>query len=85
MERNRRRSFSGKVISDKMDKTITVLVQRSVEHPVYKKKVKVSKKYKVHDEQNQARVGDIVLCMETRSLSKTKRSRLVKVLEKAIS
>ena len=61
MERNRRRTFVGKVVSDKMDKTITVLVERSVEHPVYKKKVKVSKKYKAHDELNQAHVGDIVL------------------------
>lgn len=85
MKRNRRRTFVGKVVSDKMDKTITVLVERSVEHPVYKKKVKVSKKYKAHDELNQAHVGDIVLCMETRALSATKRSRLVKVVEKAIS
>lgn len=85
MERNNRRTYTGKVVSDKMDKTITVLVERSVEHPIYKKKVKISKKYKAHDEHNEARVGDIVLCMETRPLSATKRSRLVKVIEKAIS
>lgn len=85
MERNSRRTFTGKVVSDKMDKTITVLVERSVEHPIYKKKVKVSKKYKAHDENNEAKVGDIVLCMETRPLSATKRSRLVKVVQKAIS
>ena len=85
MERNNRRTFTGRVVSDKMDKTITVLVERQKEHPVYKKKVKVSKKYKAHDEKNEAREGDIVELMETKPISGTKRSRLVRIVEKAIS
>lgn len=84
MERNRRRTFTGTVVSDKMDKTITVLVERQIVHPVYKKKMKVSKKYKVHDEKNEANIGDVVLCMETRPISGTKRSRLVEIVKKAI-
>lgn len=83
MERNSRRTVIGIVVSDKMDKTISVDVSRSIKHPVYKKFITRSKKVKAHDEENVAKVGDKVLVMETRPLSKTKRFRLVKVLEKA--
>ena len=85
MERNNRRTFIGRVVSDKMDKTITVLVETKKDHPVYKKKVKSSKKYKAHDENNVAKIGDKVKIMETRPLSGTKRSRLVEVIEKAVN
>jgi len=85
MERNNRRTFIGRVVSDKMDKTITVLVETKKDHPVYKKKVKSSKKYKAHDENNVAQLGDKVKIMETRPLSGTKRSRLVEVIEKAVN
>ncbi|AAT75488.1 30S ribosomal protein S17 [Mesoplasma florum L1] len=84
MERNSRRILVGKVVSDKMDKTITVLVETYKNHPIYKKRVKYSKKYKAHDEQQVAKIGDKVQIMETRPLSKTKNFRLVKVVEKAI-
>ena len=83
MERNSRRSVIGIVVSDKMDKTISVDVSRSIKHPVYKKFITRSKKVKAHDEENVAKVGDKVLVMETRPLSKTKRFRLVRVLEEA--
>lgn len=79
MERNRRHVLKGEVISDSMDKTITVLVEEKIQHPVYKKRINRSKKYKAHDELNEAKVGDIVEIMETRPLSKTKRWRLVRV------
>ena len=85
MERNNRRTFIGRVVSDKMDKTITVLVETKKDHPVYKKKVKSSKKYKAHDENNVAQLGDKVKIMETRPLSGTKRARLVEVIEKAVN
>lgn len=84
MDRNNRKTFIGRVVSDKMDKTITVLVETKKEHPIYKKQVKYSKKYKAHDENNTAQIGDVVEIMETRKLSATKTSRLVKVVEKAI-
>ncbi|MGL5021341.1 MAG: 30S ribosomal protein S17 [Mycoplasmatales bacterium] len=84
MERNSRRTFTGVVVSDKMDKTITVMVETKKEHPVYKKKVKSSKKYKAHDENNEARMGDVVTIMETKPLSGTKRARLVEIIEKAV-
>ncbi|ATZ21343.1 30S ribosomal protein S17 [Mesoplasma florum] len=84
MERNSRRILVGKVVSDKMDKTITVLVETYKNHPIYKKRVKYSKKYKAHDEQQVAKIGDKVQIMETRPLSKTKNFRLVKVVEKAV-
>ncbi|ATQ35292.1 30S ribosomal protein S17 [Mesoplasma entomophilum] len=84
MERNSRRILVGKVVSDKMDKTITVLVETYKNHPIYKKRVKYSKKYKAHDEQQIAKIGDKVQIMETRPLSKTKNFRLVKVVEKAV-
>jgi len=85
MERNKRRVLRGTVVSDKMDKTITVLVASSKKHWLYAKKVKNSKKYKAHDEENVAQVGDVVEIMETRPISATKHFRLVKVVEKAIT
>lgn len=84
MERSNRRVLRGRVVSDKMEKTITVLVETNKNHPLYGKRVKYSKKYKAHDELNEAKIGDIVEIMETRPLSATKRFRLVKVIEKAI-
>lgn len=84
MERNNRKTLIGKVVSDKMDKTIVVLVETYKKHPLYGKRVKYSKKYKAHDEQNQAQIGDKVIIMETRPLSKDKRFRLVEVVEKAV-
>lgn len=83
MERNRRRVIVGDVISDKMDKTIVVNVVRNVSHPLYNKKVKISKKYKAHDEENTCGIGDRVRIMETRPLSKDKRWRLVEVIRRA--
>lgn len=83
-ERNLRRTLVGKVVSDKMDKTIVVLVETYKKHPLYGKRVKYSKKYKAHDEQNVAKVGDVVEIMETRPLSRDKRFRLVEVVEKAV-
>lgn len=83
-ERNQRRVLTGRVVSDKMDKTITVVVETYKKHTLYGKRVKYSKKYKAHDEQNQAKVGDIVRIMETRPLSATKRFRLVEVVETAV-
>ncbi|WP_077210483.1 30S ribosomal protein S17 [Bacillus dakarensis] len=83
-ERNQRKVYTGRVVSDKMDKTVTVLVETYKKHPLYGKRVKYSKKYKAHDEQNQANIGDVVRIMETRPLSATKRFRLVEVVEKAV-
>jgi small subunit ribosomal protein S17 len=83
-ERNNRKVYTGRVVSDKMDKTITVLVETYKKHPLYGKRVKYSKKYKAHDELNEAKVGDIVRIMETRPLSATKRFRLVEIVEKAV-
>ena len=83
-ERNQRKEYTGRVVSDKNDKTITVLVETYKMHPLYGKRVKYSKKYQVHDEGNEARMGDTVRIMETRPLSKSKRFRLVAVVEKAI-
>lgn len=83
-ERNRRKVYTGHVVSDKMDKTITVLVETYKVHPLYKKRIKRSKKFKAHDENNVAKVGDIVRIMETRPLSRTKRFRLVEVVEEAV-
>ncbi|WHQ36882.1 30S ribosomal protein S17 [Spiroplasma sp. SV19] len=84
MERNSRKVLQGRVISDKSEKTITVLVETYKNHPLYKKRVKYSKKYLAHDEQEQAHIGDKVSIMETRPLSKTKHFRLIEVIEKAI-
>ena len=84
MEEKRKREEIGKVVSDKADKTITVLVETYVTNPKYKKRVKYSKKYTAHDEKKEAKVGDIVRIVETRPLSKMKRYRLVEIIEKAI-
>jgi len=78
-----RKTRVGKVVSDKMDKTIVVAVVDSVAHPLYKKIMKRTYKLKAHDEKNECRVGDIVEVMETRPLSKEKRWRLVQIIEKA--
>jgi small subunit ribosomal protein S17 len=82
-ERNNRKVRTGLVVSDKADKTITVSVERQVVHPKYEKIIRSSKKYKAHDEKNESHIGDIVRIMETRPLSKTKRWRLVEIVEKA--
>ena len=84
MERNTRKSYVGTVVSAKNDKTITVKVETYRKHPLYSKRIKYSKKFTAHDENNQAKVGDIVEIMETRPLSKTKRYRLVKIVEVAV-
>lgn len=83
MERNLRKTRVGVVVSDKMDKTIVVAVKDSVQHPLYKKILKRTKKFKVHDENNEASIGDRVEIMETRKISKQVNWRLVKILEKA--
>ena len=83
MERNVRKVYRGTVVSDAMDKTITVVVETKKTHPLYGKRVKYSKKFKAHDEKNDAHVGDRVEIMETRPLSATKRFRLVRIIEKA--
>ena len=83
MERNLRKTRVGVVVSDKMDKTIVVAVKDSVQHPLYKKIMKRTVKFKAHDENNECGVGDRVMIMETRPLSKDKRWRLVKIVEKA--
>ncbi len=80
-ERGRRKVRIGRVVSDKMDKTIVVAVEDFVRHPLYNKRVKRTKKFKAHDEQNVCRIGDRVKIMETRPLSKDKRFRLVEVIE----
>ena len=82
-ERNLRETRVGKVVSDKMDKTIVVAVVDSVKHPLYKKVVKTTYKLKAHDEANEAKVGDTVEVMETRPLSREKRWRLASIIEKA--
>ena len=83
MERNLRKTRTGKVVSDKMEKTVVVAVEDHVKHPLYKKIVKKTYKLKAHDENNECRVGDTVKVMETRPLSKDKRWRLVEIVEKA--
>ncbi len=83
MERGNRKVRIGKVVSDKMDKTIVVAVETFISHPLYSKKVKRTKKLKAHDENNECGIGDKVKVMETRPLSKDKRWRLVEILEKA--
>ncbi|CAH1854126.1 MULTISPECIES: 30S ribosomal protein S17 [Convivina] len=83
-ERNARKVYRGRVVSDKMDKTITVAVDTYVNHPVYGKRVRYTKKFKAHDENNVAKQGDIVQIMETRPLSATKHFRLVKVIEESV-
>jgi small subunit ribosomal protein S17 len=83
VERNLRKTRIGVVKGNKMDKTITVAVERKVKHPIYGKFVKKTTKFHAHDEKNECTVGDVVRIMETRPLSKTKRWRLVEVVEKA--
>ncbi|MBR6228698.1 MAG: 30S ribosomal protein S17 [Eubacterium sp.] len=83
VERNLRKTRTGKVVSDKMNKTITVAVVDNVKHPLYGKIMKRTYKLKAHDEENQAGIGDTVRVMETRPLSKDKRWRLVEIIEKA--
>ncbi len=82
-ERNLRKTRVGKVVSDKMDKTVVVLIEDNVKHPLYKKIIKNTVKLKAHDENNQCGVGDRVLIMETRPLSKDKNWRVVEIIEKA--
>lgn len=82
-ERNLRKTRVGKVVSDKMDKTIVVAIEDHVKHPLYKKIVKKTYKLKAHDADNACRIGDTVKVMETRPLSKDKRWRLVEIVEKA--
>ncbi len=82
-ERNLRKTRTGKVVSDKMDKTIVVAIEEHVKHPLYKKVVKSTYKLKAHDENNECGIGDTVKVMETRPLSKDKRWRLVEIVEKA--
>ncbi len=83
MERNLRKTRVGKVVSDKMDKTIVVAIEDNVRHPLYKKIIKRTIKLKAHDEENTCKIGDKVEIMETRPLSKDKRWRLVNVIERA--
>ena len=83
IERNLRKTRIGVVKSNKMDKTVTVTVERSVKHPIYGKFVKKTTSFHAHDEKNECTIGDVVRIMESRPLSKTKRWRLVEVIEKA--
>jgi len=84
MERNKRKEQVGRVVSDKMDKTIVVAVETYKKHSLYQKRIKYTKKFKAHDENNEAKIGDIVRIMETRPLSKDKRWRLVEIVERAV-
>ncbi len=83
MERTLRKTRVGQVVSDKMDKTIVVAIKDNVKHPLYKKVIKTTYKLKAHDEENACGIGDTVEVMETRPLSKDKRWRLVRIIEKA--
>ena len=82
-ERNLRKTRVGKVVSDKMDKTVVVAIQDNVRHPLYKKIIKRSVKFKAHDEKNECGIGDRVMIMETRPISKDKKWRVVQIIEKA--
>jgi small subunit ribosomal protein S17 len=81
--RGRRKELVGLVVSDRMQKTIVVRVERQAPHPIYRKPVKTFRKFAAHDERQEAKVGDLVRIMETRPLSRTKRWRLVEILQKA--
>ncbi|WP_459907010.1 30S ribosomal protein S17 [Desulfotomaculum defluvii] len=81
--RNMRKTRQGKVVSDKMDKTIVVAVEDRVRHPLYNRTIRKTTKFKAHDEENSCRIGDTVRIMETRPLSKDKRWRLIEILERA--
>jgi small subunit ribosomal protein S17 len=83
IDRNSRKTRIGKVVSDKMAKTVVVSIERRVQHPVYGKMVRRTTKLKAHDEQNEAKTGDTVRIMETRPLSKDKRWRVVEIIERA--
>ena len=83
MERALRKTRVGTVVSDKMDKTVVVAIRDNVKHPLYKKIIKRTVRFKVHDENNECRIGDKILIMETRPLSKDKRWRFVEIIEKA--
>lgn len=83
MERGNRKVRIGNVVSDKMDKTVVVAVETFVTHPLYKKQIRQTTKFKAHDENNECGIGDIVKIMETRPLSKDKRWRVVSIVEKA--
>jgi small subunit ribosomal protein S17 len=83
VERNLRKTRVGKVVSDKMDKTVVVSIQDNVKHPLYKKIIKRSVKFKAHDEKNECGIGDRVMIMETRPISKDKKWRVVQIIEKA--
>ncbi len=83
MERNSRKVYTGIVVSNKMDKTITVVVDTYKKSPLYRKSIRVSKKFHVHDEEGLAKIGDTVNIMETRPMSKTKRFRLLKIVANA--
>lgn len=86
MEENRsRKTFTGTVVSDKNDKTITVLVTTYKKHPIYNKRVISSKKFRAHDEQNAAKTGDVVVIMECRPMSATKRFRLVEIVQQNVN
>ena len=82
--RNLRKTRVGIVVSDKMDKTVVVAIKDNVKHPLYKKIIKRTVKFKAHDEKNEAKTGDTVVIMETRPLSATKRFRLVEIVKKAV-
>ena len=83
MERNLRKTRVGKVVSDMMDKTVVVSIQDNVKHPLYKKIIKRTVKFKAHDEKNECGIGDRVMIMETRPISKDKNWRVVQIIEKA--
>lgn len=82
-KRGMRKVLTGKVVSDKMDKTVVVAVETLVRHPLYQRTIRRTKKFKAHDEENACRIGDKVKMMETRPLSKEKRWRIVEILERA--
>ena len=82
-ERGRRKLRTGKVVSDKMEKTVVVVIERLVKHPVYKRYVRKRSRFKVHDEKNECGVGDLVRITETRPISKEKRWRVLEIVEKA--
>ncbi|WP_166245970.1 30S ribosomal protein S17 [Paenibacillus turpanensis] len=84
VQRNERKEQIGRVVSDKMDKTIVVAVETYKKHDLYHKRIRYTKKFKAHDENNEAKIGDTVKIMETRPLSKDKRWRLVEIVEKAV-
>jgi small subunit ribosomal protein S17 len=84
MAEHKRKTLLGEVVSDRMHKTITVMVGRRVRHPVYERVIRRSKKYHAHDEQNQCQVGDVVRIVETRPLSRTKRWRLQEIIRRRV-